>query len=92
MHCFVTCSFAQHLQKKLDIIAGKRPFVDPRYQTRSFIEGKLVDVMERCWAQDRKDRPSIFEVVTLLETIKKEAAKRGELQASRLIKIPILSP
>lgn len=55
------------------MIAGKKAFVDPRYRKRSFIEGKLVDVMEQCWAYKPEDRIDIFEVVRQLEDAKAEA-------------------
>ena len=44
-------------------VAGELPYVDPRYRTRSFIEGRLVDVMERCYRHQASDRASIFEVI-----------------------------
>ena len=69
------------------IISGKRPYVDPRYRKRSYIEAKLVEVMERCWAQSRHDRPAIFEVVEFLRHVKAKAAEVGELHSSKLIKI-----
>jgi hypothetical protein len=72
-----------------DIVNGKRAFIDPRYRTRSYIEGKLVEIMERTWLQDRTKRPSIFEVVDFLVDAKRTAAKKGELQPSGLIKIPM---
>lgn len=71
------------------IINGKRAFIDPRYRTRSFIEGSLIKVMEQCWTFNRRERPSIFEVVSSLEKIKEEAIQRGELHKSPLIKIPM---
>jgi hypothetical protein len=72
-----------------DIANGKRAFIDPRYRTRSYIEGKLVEIMEQTWLQDRTKRPSIFEVVDFLVDAKRTAAKKGELQPSGLIKIPM---
>jgi len=45
------------------ILAGQRDHVDPRYNTRSFIEGRLVEIMERAWIHNPKKRASIFEVV-----------------------------
>ena len=52
-----------------DLIDGKLAFVDPRYRGRSFIEGKLVEIMEKCWAYNPTKRPSIFEVVEFLRRV-----------------------
>jgi serine/threonine protein kinase len=71
------------------IIAGKRPFVDERYKQRSFIEKMLVEVMEACWAQDRKDRPTMTRVVEILKKVKATAWKKGELKPSSWIDIPM---
>ena len=70
------------------IMKGKRPYVDPRYRTRSYIEGKLVEIMERCWAHKRQDRPPIFEVVTYLRDVKETAKKMGVLERSEKVRIP----
>ena len=46
------------------IASGEPPYLDPRWKTNSsFVEGRMVEVMERCWANISADRPSIFEVV-----------------------------
>jgi hypothetical protein len=59
------------VQKK--VINGTRAYVDPRWRERSYIENKLVDVMEQCWVNDKqKKRIDIFQVVKLLREIKKE--------------------
>ena len=54
------------------VINGSRPFVDPRYRHRKFIEKRMVDIMEECWKQDPEERISIFEVVKQLRDVKKE--------------------
>jgi serine/threonine protein kinase len=51
--------------------SGIRPYVDERYRKRSYIEAKLVEIMEKMWAQEPTDRPDIFEVLSLLKEIKK---------------------
>jgi len=49
---------------------GKTPYIDSRWRTRSFAEGKLVDIMERCWVYKQDDRADIFEIVRhLRETL-----------------------
>ena len=68
-------------------MAGKRPYVDPRIRTRSFIEEQLVRVMEKCWEQERTERSSIFAVVQLLREAKADAITKGEFK----LKPPSLS-
>ena len=72
-----------------EIVKGKRPFIDDRYRTRSYIESMLVKVMETCWAGNRNDRPSMAFVVDFLQKVKLQALKNGELEPSNLINIPI---
>ena len=48
------------------IAIGERPFVDPRYQNRSWEERQLVEIMRRGWEQDSRRRMDIFEAVRLL--------------------------
>jgi len=45
---------------------GQLPYIDPRYRTRSFAEGKLVEIMERCWEYEPDNRADIFEVSDFL--------------------------
>ena len=54
------------------VMNGTRSYVDPRYKSRSFIESKLVEVMEQCWRHDPNERITIFEAVQQLRAIKKE--------------------
>ena len=70
------------------IEGGARPYVDARYRTRSYIEGRLVEIMERCWAQESEGRPSMFEVVSFLRDVKRNATRVGVLESSTKIKIP----
>lgn len=55
-----------------ELINGKRAFVDPRWKRQSFIESKLVDVMEACWKQEPKKRITIFQAVKMLREIKEQ--------------------
>jgi len=48
------------------VVAGDYPYMDPRYGTRSFIEGRLVIIMERCYQHKARDRATIFDVVKYL--------------------------
>lgn len=43
--------------------------MDTRYRTRSSIEGKLVEIMKRCYRKERKDRASIFTVIQELREV-----------------------
>mmetsp|Transcript_9348 Transcript_9348/g.21083 ORF Transcript_9348/g.21083 Transcript_9348/m.21083 type:complete len:691 (+) Transcript_9348:93-2165(+) len=63
------------VHKKL--IGGKLPYVDPRYNERSFGEKKLIELMEKCWVYDPDERISIFEAVNFL----RKAIKENEAQS-----------
>jgi hypothetical protein len=68
------------VQKK--VIAGMHPYVDSRYKERSFIERKLIELMEQCWIYNPDERISIFDAVEFLrKTVKehKEAADENLL-------------
>lgn len=68
-----------------EIIEGKKAFIDDRYRTRSYGEGKMVELIEMCWRFQPEDRPSIFEVVHFLTRAADEARFReslGERKAS----------
>eukprot|EP00550_Attheya_septentrionalis_P002966 CAMPEP_0198300278 /NCGR_PEP_ID=MMETSP1449-20131203/47555_1 /TAXON_ID=420275 /ORGANISM="Attheya septentrionalis, Strain CCMP2084" /LENGTH=565 /DNA_ID=CAMNT_0044002045 /DNA_START=100 /DNA_END=1793 /DNA_ORIENTATION=- len=47
-------------------ISGELPYIDPRYRTRSYAEGKLVEVIELCWTYDPAERADIFKIVAFL--------------------------
>ena len=50
---------------------GIAPYLDPRYENRSMIEGRLVAIMKRCHVLDPTKRADIFEVVRhLRETLR----------------------
>jgi Protein kinase domain len=72
-----------------EIIAGKRAFVDERYERRSYIEASLVEIMRDCWAQDIRKRPPMSSVVSRLQKIKRTAMQKGELMPSKKILIEI---
>jgi len=48
------------------LLAGEKPFIDERLSSASEQEKLLVQIMERCWEHDPKDRIDIFEAVRLL--------------------------
>jgi serine/threonine protein kinase len=63
-------------------IAGVPPYIDPRYKERSFIEARLVTLMESCHKFDPSDRVDIFEVVRFLKETKAmyhEMKEQGKL-------------
>ena len=64
------------VHKKL--IRGELPAIDPRYRERSYAEGRLVELMERCWLYDPDDRISIFDAVAFLRDTVRENEARGE--------------
>lgn len=58
--------------RKEAVIAGEYPPIDDRYRTRSFIDGRLVEVIEMLWPFEIKDRKTIFDAVALLRKTKQE--------------------
>jgi hypothetical protein len=52
------------------VLWGNRTYVDPRYRTRSMVEGKLVELMEKTWVSNIHDRISIFGILKRLREIK----------------------
>lgn len=50
------------------IIHGQTEDIDVSYfESRSEAEYALVKVIQLCWTYDAKDRPSVFDVVLLIE-------------------------
>jgi hypothetical protein len=61
---------------------GIRPYLDERYRHRSFVERRLVQIMEECWEIDFEKRVSIFEVVRQLADLKTwHAGERPHVQS-----------
>ncbi|CAB9518340.1 receptor-like [Seminavis robusta] len=58
------------------VVNGSVAYIDNRYRTRSFIESKLVETMERCWVYDMDKRADIFEVLDRLKKTKKESEQQ----------------
>jgi hypothetical protein len=66
------------------LINRELPYIDPRWRTRSYVEGRLVEIMEKCWSYDPDQRIDIFEAVRLLrETLKVNNRRKAE--ARRLL-------
>lgn len=57
------------------VTKGQRAFIDERYRNRSHGEGKLVELMERCWNEEPSERVDIFEAVRFLREAIKENNK-----------------
>eukprot|EP00978_Attheya_sp_CCMP212_P016410 scaffold42990_cov56-Attheya_sp.AAC.7 len=68
----------QVVQKKL--IDGELAYVDKRYKTRSYAEGKLVQLMEKCWIYDPAERIDIFSAVKFL---RKAVAENARLERAK---------
>lgn len=65
----------KHIKKI--ILEGELTPIDPAYRSRSFIEGKLVEIIEKCWTHEPDKRPSIFEIVKELRAVKMEYEMRN---------------
>jgi serine/threonine protein kinase len=50
---------------------GVAPHIDPRYATRSFIEGRMVEIMNKCFQFKPQDRADVFEVLEHLRETKR---------------------
>jgi serine/threonine protein kinase len=74
--------YNQHDHKDIQktTMEGIRPYLDPRYQNRSMIEGRLVQIMNLCHELEPSERVDIFVVVKhLRETLRMhEADIRGK--------------
>ncbi len=57
---------------KKKILNGEKTVIDPVYQTRSYIEQSLVEIIEKCWTFDPNERPSIFEIIDDLKKIQNQ--------------------
>lgn len=58
---------------------GEKPFIDARYRHRSYSEGLLVELIEKCWAYKPDERPSIFDIIKIL----RPAADRVEIELQK---------
>lgn len=63
-----------HLNEESEIqramIEKGGPYIDPRFRNRSFIERRLVEIMDKCHTLKPHKRPNIFEVVEHLRETK----------------------
>jgi len=57
------------------VAKGEQAKVDERYRTGSVAEGRMVEVLERCWVYELKERADVFEVVGLLRDALEESLR-----------------
>jgi len=55
-----------HVAKK-KVKKGIIPFIDPRYEKRSYEEYQLVKIMKECWKYKQEDRPSMDQIMIQLK-------------------------
>jgi serine/threonine protein kinase len=60
------------------LLKGEAPYIDPRYHDRSFIEGRLMEIMQKCFKRKPEDRPDIFEIVRFLRETKQIHSEREQ--------------
>ena len=59
-----------------EVITGTTAYINPQWRERSYIESKLVELMEKCWRTKPGERIDIFEAVEQLREIKQEHQRR----------------
>ena len=55
----------KEMQQKL--VDGELPYIDPRWKTNSYGEGRLVEIIEKCWKYKPNDRADVFQVTRFLD-------------------------
>lgn len=73
-----TCYHTKEVQERVK--KGDKPYIDPRWRTNSFAEGKIVELIERCFEYDPEDRIDIFEAVRFLRDAVEENERRKKGQ------------
>jgi len=81
IHCLLTGTWQfPWLEDSSDVqelvMANQRDHVDPGFAKRSYIERRLVEIMERAWIHDPNERATIFEVVEHLRETKQQYHKQ----------------
>ena len=70
--------YHQHVTKRhamRAIMQGELPYLDDRYQSRSFVEGRLVEILHQMIPFQPAERVDIFQVVKFLRETKKLAPR-----------------
>lgn len=57
------------------VTEGQRAFCDDRYRNHSYGEGKLVELLEKCWIEKPSERVDIFEAVRFLQEAVEENSR-----------------
>ena len=52
---------------KEHLLSRSHPFYDQRWESNSYADATLVQVLKSCWEFDPEDRPSIFDIIDYLE-------------------------
>jgi len=68
LHPYYEHSDSKQILKK---IKQSPPYIDPRYKTRSYAEGRMVEIMNQCHKLKPSERVDIFEVVRHLRETKR---------------------
>lgn len=76
----LTGLYPYHEHSDIKAIVKRRkegpPYIDPRYKTRSYAEGRLVEIMNQCHKLKASERVDIFEVVRHLRETKRAMANQ----------------
>jgi len=59
---------------------GETAYIDSRYRTRSYAEGVMVEIIEKCWVRNSSQRIDIFELVKYL---KKAVIKNSQISKTK---------
>jgi hypothetical protein len=65
---------SKHVQKRVK--NKETPYINPKWKTRSFAEGVLVDLMKQCWKYEPERRIDIGQLVLRLREAVAENEKR----------------
>eukprot|EP00522_Entomoneis_paludosa_P015623 CAMPEP_0172449426 /NCGR_PEP_ID=MMETSP1065-20121228/8141_1 /TAXON_ID=265537 /ORGANISM="Amphiprora paludosa, Strain CCMP125" /LENGTH=433 /DNA_ID=CAMNT_0013201101 /DNA_START=371 /DNA_END=1672 /DNA_ORIENTATION=- len=69
---------------------GERSFLDPRWKSQSYEEGKLFELIQMCWEQDPKNRPKISDIVSFLLSVSDGTTKGQDEPKAELERKPTL--
>jgi serine/threonine protein kinase len=77
---YESCYHTSEVQEKVK--KGEKPYIDPRWRNNSFAEGRIVELIERCFEYKPEDRIDIFEAVRFLRdaVAENERRKKGQQQ------------
>jgi len=64
--------------------AGNKGYIDPRYRTRSYVEGRIAEAIDLCWEYDPDKRIDIKALVKLLRDAVQAEDGRQSMHAAVL--------